>query len=56
MNGELTLVSLCAMTVDPYLGKVRDAIKMLDRQVDVIVRFLQAMKSGKKLFTLCFVA
>lgn len=37
------------MAVDPYLGKVRDAIKMLDRQVDVIVRFLQAMKSGKTL-------
>ncbi|RLN96776.1 hypothetical protein BBJ28_00011045 [Nothophytophthora sp. Chile5] len=31
----------------PYLGNVRDAVKMLDRQVDVLVRFLQAMKNGE---------
>ncbi|KAG7378410.1 COP9 signalosome complex subunit 6 [Phytophthora boehmeriae] len=31
----------------PYLGNVRDAVKMLDRQVDVLLRFLQAMKNGE---------
>uniref|UniRef100_K3WB84 COP9 signalosome complex subunit 6 n=1 Tax=Globisporangium ultimum (strain ATCC 200006 / CBS 805.95 / DAOM BR144) TaxID=431595 RepID=K3WB84_GLOUD len=34
-------------SLHPYLGNVRDAIKMLDRQVDVMVRFLQAMKNGE---------
>ncbi|TYZ57682.1 hypothetical protein PybrP1_001746 [[Pythium] brassicae (nom. inval.)] len=33
-------------SLHPYLGNVRDAMKMLDRQVDVLVRFLQAMKNG----------
>ncbi|CAH0477286.1 unnamed protein product [Peronospora belbahrii] len=31
----------------PYLGNVRDAVKMLDRQIDVLLRFLQAMKNGE---------
>ncbi|GMF27250.1 unnamed protein product [Phytophthora fragariaefolia] len=34
-------------TLHPYLGNVRDAVKMLDRQVDVLLRFLQAMKNGE---------
>ncbi|CAI5726239.1 hypothetical protein KXD40_001942 [Peronospora effusa] len=34
-------------TLHPYLGNVRDAVKMLDRQVDVLIRFLQATKNGE---------
>ncbi|KAE8911030.1 hypothetical protein PF005_g2121 [Phytophthora fragariae] len=34
-------------TLHPYLGNVREAVKMLDRQVDVLLRFLQAMKNGE---------
>ncbi|KAG2769619.1 hypothetical protein JG687_00000947 [Phytophthora cactorum] len=34
-------------SLHPYLGNVRDAVKMLDRQVDVLLRFLQAMKNGE---------
>ncbi|TMW55113.1 hypothetical protein Poli38472_013875 [Pythium oligandrum] len=34
-------------SLHPYLGNVRDAIKMLHRQSDVIVAFLQAVKRGE---------
>uniref|UniRef100_A0AAV1VLS2 COP9 signalosome complex subunit 6 n=1 Tax=Peronospora matthiolae TaxID=2874970 RepID=A0AAV1VLS2_9STRA len=34
-------------SLHPYLGNVRDAVKMLDRQIDVLLCFLQAVKSGE---------
>ncbi|GLD99932.1 hypothetical protein PINS_up008660 [Pythium insidiosum] len=34
-------------SLHPYLGNVRDAIKMLQRQVEVIVRWLEAVKKGE---------
>uniref|UniRef100_M4B700 COP9 signalosome complex subunit 6 n=1 Tax=Hyaloperonospora arabidopsidis (strain Emoy2) TaxID=559515 RepID=M4B700_HYAAE len=34
-------------SLHPYLGNVRDAVKMLDRQIDVLLCFLQAIKSGE---------
>ncbi|KAI9908439.1 hypothetical protein PsorP6_004237 [Peronosclerospora sorghi] len=40
--GDASLSSL-----HPYLSNVRDAVMMLDRQVDVLLRFLQAMKNGE---------
>ena len=41
----LFVIALSA--VHPYLGNVRDAVKMLDRQIDVLLCFLQAIKSGE---------
>ncbi|KAJ0405513.1 hypothetical protein P43SY_011361 [Pythium insidiosum] len=34
-------------SLHPYLGTVRDAIKMLQRQVEVIVKWLNAVKRGE---------
>ncbi|OWZ24232.1 COP9 signalosome complex subunit [Phytophthora megakarya] len=45
--GDASKSTLHPYLVHPYLGNVRDAVKMLDRQVDVLLHFLQAMKNGE---------